>query len=170
MKLRTEHWYALYLKSRYEKRVDDELRRKEIDSFLPLIQEVHVWSDRKKTIQAPLFRGYVFVRTDLHDKASILQTDGVVKFVGIREQPSPIPENQIDWLRRIVAEPDAVKRENYFTIGERVRVTTGPLMGLEGIVTRHQTETRVVLSLTAIAQSVSVQVPAEFLESLHTNN
>ncbi len=164
MKNQNPQWYALYLRSRFEKRVDEALKEKEVDVFLPLIQEVHIWSDRKKKVEEPLFRGYIFVKTDFHNKETILQTDGVVKFVGIREHPSPIPENQIDWLRRIIGEPTKVKRENYFDIGERVRVISGPLLGVEGIVLRHQTETRVVISLTAIAQSVSIQVPADLLE------
>jgi transcription elongation factor/antiterminator RfaH len=159
-------WFALYLRSRYEKRVDEDLRLKSVETFLPLIKEMHVWSDRKKLVEEPLFRGYVFVKTDLHNRESILQTDGVVKFVGIRQQPSPIPAIQIDWLRRIIGEPMDIRREHYFEVGDRVRVTSGPLIGVEGIVTRHQTETRVVISLSAIAQSVSVQVNAELLESL----
>ena len=166
MKNHTPQWYALYLRSRFEKRVNEELQQKEVDVFLPLIEEIHIWSDRKKKVQEPLFRGYIFVKTNMHDKETILQTDGVVKFVGIREQPSPIPDNQIDWLRRIIGKPTFVKRENYFDVGERVRVTSGPFLGVEGFITRHQTETRVVISLSAIAQSVSIQVPAEILESM----
>jgi transcription antitermination factor NusG len=167
MKTHTPQWYALYLRSRFEKRVDADLRQKAVESFLPLIQEIHVWSDRKKRVEEPLFRGYIFVKTDLRNKEVILRTDGVVKFVGIRELPSPIPENQIDWLRRIVGTPVNIKRENYFDVGERVRVTSGPLIGVEGIVSRHQTETRVIISLTSIAQSVSVQVAADLLEPVH---
>ncbi|MGE5315910.1 MAG: UpxY family transcription antiterminator [Acidobacteriota bacterium] len=161
-----QQWYALYLRSRFEKRVDEDLRQRSIESFLPLIEEVHIWSDRKKKVMEPLFRGYVFVRTDLRDKERILQTDGVVNFVNIRTKPSPIPETQIEWLRRIIGKPLEVKRENYLDVGQRVRVTSGPLIGLEGIVLRHQTGTRVVISLEAIAQSVSVQVPHELLEKL----
>lgn len=168
MKTQTPRWYALYLRSRFEKRVNEELVRKDVEAFLPLIQEVHVWSDRRKKVEEPLFRGYVFVKTDMRNKETILQTDGVVKFVGIREQPSAIPENQIEWLRRIIGEPKTIKRENFFDVGERVRVTSGPLLGVEGIIVRHQTETRVVISLTAIAQSVSVQVPADLLEMITT--
>jgi transcriptional antiterminator RfaH len=164
MKFQTTHWYALYLRSRFEKRVAAELQQKQVETFLPLIEELHNWSDRKKKVEEPLFRGYVFVKTDLRNKEAILQTDGVVKFVSIREVPSPIPDNQIEWLRRIIGEPAKIKRENYFDVGERVRVTSGPLLGVEGIITRHQTETRVVISLSAIAQSVSVQVPSDLLE------
>ena len=101
-------WYALYLRSRYEKRTSAELQRKNIDCFLPLIEGVRVWSDRRKKVREPLFRGYVFVKTDLRNKVDVLSTDGVVRFVGIRNQPSPIPEEQINWIRIIVDYPDAV--------------------------------------------------------------
>jgi transcription antitermination factor NusG len=79
----TPQWYALYLRSRYEKKANLELEKKNIETFLPLIEELHVWSDRKKRVMEPLFRGYIFVKTDLRDKETILMTDGVVRFVDI---------------------------------------------------------------------------------------
>jgi transcription elongation factor/antiterminator RfaH len=164
----TPQWYALYLRSRYEKKVNTELEKKNVEIFLPLIEEVHVWSDRKKKVMEPLFRGYIFVKTDLRDKETILMTDGVVRFVGINHKPSSIPESQIDWLQRIVSESIEIQREQYLNVGERVRVITGPLIGVEGIVTRMQGVSRVVVSIVAIEQSVSVQVPAELLEVIHT--
>lgn len=166
MKTQVEAWYALYLRSRFEKRVDRDLREKNVKIFLPLIQEVHVWSDRRKKVEEPLFRGYIFVHTNMRDRETILQADGVVKFVGIRGQASPIPDNQIDWLRRIIGAPVKIHREKYFDVGDRVRVTAGPLIGVEGIIMRHHSESRVVISLSAIAQSVSVQVESEFLEAI----
>jgi transcription antitermination factor NusG len=165
----TPKWYALYLRSRYEKKVYEDLGKKEVETFLPLIEEVHIWSDRKKKVLEPLFRGYVFVKTDLRDKETILMTDGVVRFVGINYKPSWIPEAQIDWLRRIVGESMDVQREQYLKVGEKVRIIAGPLIGVEGIVSRVHGISRVVVSITAIEQSVSVQVPAELLEILHTS-
>ena len=158
------HWYALYLRSRFEKKVFKDLQEKNIEVFLPLIEEVHVWSDRKRKVMEPLFRGYVFVKTSLKDRYSILETGGVVRFVGIREKPSLIPEEQIEWLRRIIASPEHVKREYYLNVGERVRVIGGPLMGVEGIIKQLNGETRVVVSLDAIAQSVSVEVRSDLVE------
>jgi transcription antitermination factor NusG len=163
----SKQWYALYLRSRYEKKVYEDLGKKEVETFLPLIEEVHIWSDRKKKIQEPLFRGYIFVKTDLRDKETILMTDGVVRFVGINHKPSSIPESQIDWLRRIIGGSLKIQREQYINVGERVRVTSGPLIGVEGIVTRMQGVSRVVVSIAAIEQSVSIQVPAELLEVIH---
>jgi transcription termination/antitermination protein NusG len=162
-----QKWYALYLRSRYEKKVNVELEKKNIETFLPLIEEVHVWSDRKKKVLEPLFLGYIFVKTDLRDKETILITDGVVRFVGINHKPSWIPESQIDWLRRIVGKSMNVQREKYLEVGEKVKITTGPLVGVEGIVHRVHGISRVVVSIAAIEQSVSVQVPAELLEVIH---
>jgi transcription antitermination factor NusG len=137
---------------------------KQCEAFLPLIEKVHIWSDRKKKVKEPLFRGYVFVRTDLRDKEKILTTDGVVRFVGVSGKPSSIPEAQIDWLRRIIGESMNVQHEKYLEVGERVRVIAGPLLGLEGIVIRNQGISRVVISIAEIAQSFSVVVQAEQLE------
>ncbi len=161
------HWYALYLRSRYEKRVEQDLRAKGVETFLPLIEEVHRWSDRRKTVLEPLFRGYVLVKTDLSNRVTIVSTEGVVKFVGINHRPSTIPEPEIEWIRRIIGQPTNVKRERYLNAGERVRVIAGPLLGVEGIVLRRQGVLRVVVSIEAIAQSISVQVPAGLLELIH---
>jgi transcription antitermination factor NusG len=159
-------WYALYVRSRFEKKTDFELQRRGIESFLPLTEEIRLWSDRKKKVQEPLFRGYVFVKTDLRERINILQTDGVVHFVSIRNMPSPIPEEQINWLRIITNHPDSVRREHYIAEGERVRIIHGPFSGIEGFVLYVKDSTRVVVSLHTIAQSVSVEVAHVFVERL----
>jgi transcription elongation factor/antiterminator RfaH len=163
----TRKWYALYLRSRYEKKVKAELEKKNVETFLPLIEELHIWSDRKKKVMEPLFRGYIFVKSDLRDKETILMTDGVVRFVGINHRPSWIPESQIDWLRRLVDKSIDMQREKYLEVGEQVRIIAGPLIGVEGIVNRVHGISRVIVSIAAIEQSVSVQVPAELLEVIH---
>jgi transcription antitermination factor NusG len=166
MMIGTPQWYALYVRSRYEKKVARELERKNIEQFLPLIEEVHVWSDRKKKVMEPLFRGYLFVKTDLRERETILMTNGVVRFVGINNKPSRIPELHIDWLRRVTGEPLNIRRERYLEVGERVKVISGPLLGVEGIVVRKQGVSCVVVSVAAIAQSVSVQIDENLLMSI----
>ena len=163
------HWYALYLRSRYEKRVSERLQENRIETFLPLVEEVHIWSDRKKRVLEPLFRGYSFVRTDLRNKEVILQTEGVVRLVGIGSRPSPIPDAQIEWIRMMVNGSPRVKKERYLSVGERVRVIGGPFEGLEGIVMRTKSSTRVAVSLDVIAQSVSVEVSPELLSVVHAS-
>ena len=91
-KLHVKYWYAVYVRSRHEKKVHQLLLEKGVESSLPLIKITRKWSDRKKKVEIPLFRGYVFVRIDVGiDKLNILQTDGVVKFIGILNKPSKIP-------------------------------------------------------------------------------
>ncbi|HEX9006878.1 MAG TPA: UpxY family transcription antiterminator [Bacteroidota bacterium] len=157
-------WYALYLRSRFEKRVDQELRGAGIESYLPLIEEVHLWSDRKQKVLEPLFRGYCFVRTDLRDKIAILDTEGVVCFVQANGRPNPIPDEQINWVRIVARDPAAVRREKYLEVGQRVCVAAGPFKGVEGIVLRAHGSTRVVITLESIGQSIAVSVDPLFLE------
>jgi transcription antitermination factor NusG len=159
-------WYALSLRSRYEKKAHADLVSRGIESFLPLIEEVHVWSDRKKRVLEPLFRGYLFVRTDLRDRISILQAPGVIRFVQIGARLSSIPEEQIDWVRIIIGHPKSVQRETFLSDGERVRIIGGPFKGVEGIVLSVRGSTRVVLSLDCIAQSVSVEVSPVLIERI----
>lgn len=159
-------WYALATRSRYEKKVASDLRANGFESFLPLIEEAHRWSDRKKKVLEPLFRGYVFIRTDLRSRVAILQTPGVVRFVGIRHRPSPVPDMQINWIRILIQAPDAVRRESYLEVGETVRIIAGPFRGVEGFVMKVKDSTRVVVSLSTIAQSVSVEVAPEFVEPI----
>ena len=160
------NWYALYLRSRYEQKTNAELVKKGIESFLPLVEVTRIWSDRKKKIKEPLFHGYLFVKTDLRNKLEILQTDGVVRIVGISEKPSPIPEEQINWIRILLEHPAAIQKEKYIGIGQRVRVASGMFAGLEGFVLKDKGAHKVVVTIESIKQSVSLEIPATQLELL----
>lgn len=157
-------WYAVYLRSKYETKVHSELTRKRILSFLPLVEEVRLWSDRKKRIHVPLFPGYVFVLIGLSQKLSVLQTDGVVRFVGTGDRPSSIPEDQIRWVQMVVGHPETVRAEQYLSAGQLVQVTAGPFKGIRGFVSRLRGSTRIVITLESIARAFSVEVAPEFLE------
>jgi transcription antitermination factor NusG len=159
----TPLWYALMMRSRFEMKSQGILTDKGIETFLPLIEEVHIWSDRKKLVKEPLFRGYLFVKTDLKRKVEILETSGVVKFVEFSGKPVFIPEYQIEWVRRATAEPRKVQRENYLEAGDRVRVTSGPLTGLEGFVVQARGHARLVISVSTIAQSFSIEISEDSL-------
>lgn len=151
-------WYAIYLRNRHEKTVDQRLKEKGFETYLPMIEEVRQYSDRRKKVLEPMFRGYLFVRTDLKNTSPILQTEGVVRFIGTKTRPSPIPDREISWIRIIELKPIDIKREPSITTGERVRVNSGPLEGLEGIVISVRGGMRVVLLVESIGQALSVQV------------
>jgi transcription antitermination factor NusG len=163
---RVARWYALSMRSRFEKKAHSQLIEKRVDAYLPLIEEVHVWSDRKKKVLEPLFRGYLFVRTDLRNRIEILQTDGVVRFVGIGHRPSPIPEVEMDWVKLAAREPSRLRRESFLTPGERVRVNAGPLQGIEGVIVQIKGSCRLVVAVECISQAFSVDVAPEVVEKI----
>ena len=162
-----KYWYAVYVRSRHEKKVCQLFEEMGIESSLPLIKTARKWSDRKKKVEIPLFRGYVFVKIDVgRDKLNILQTDGVVKFIGIGKNPSRIPDEEIHWMHMIVEKSDTVKNEKEIPIGQKVSVIAGPFKGLEGIVTRDGNQSRLVIVFESILNAVSVEISPDYLEKI----
>lgn len=166
---RNAYWYAVYVRSRYEKKVNRDFIDKRIECFLPLLETWRQWSDRKKRVSEPLFRGYVFVRIDMKSEhVKVLDTDGVVKFIGIGKTPSVISNRDIDWIRKLVREPDAVRGAvNLLPPGQKVRVTAGPFKGLEGVVMKAGRESRLVVYFEGIMQGIEVSIFPELLAPLH---
>ena len=160
-------WYAVYVRSRHEKNVYSALLDKGIDASLPMMTVVRKWSDRKKKMQIPLFRGYVFVKIDVNiDNLNVLQTAGVVKFIGIRNKPSRIPDEQIHWMHMLVAESDTVRAEKEIPVGQRVRVMIGPFKGIKGVVRRVGSRSRLVVLIESIMQAISIDIKPEYLEKI----
>ncbi len=158
-------WYAVYVRSRYEKKVHQMLLEQEIVSFLPLLETWKQWSDRKKKVSEPLFRGYVFVNIELRkDNINVLDTEGVVKFIGIGRNPSVIGKKDIEWLKKLVREPDAVTGTvSSLPAGQKVRVLAGPFKDLEGVVVKQGREARLVVFFDTIMQGVEVSIFSDLL-------
>ncbi len=165
---RNLRWYAVYVRSRYEKKVHLWFHERHITSFLPLLETWRQWSDRKKKVVEPLFRGYVFVYIDLRKEQShVLDTEGVVKFIGIGKNPSVICQRDIDWLKTLVREPDAFSRTvNAIPPGQKVRVLAGPFKDLEGVVVKQGRETRLVVFIESIMQGVEISIYPDLLQTL----
>ena len=162
-----KYWYAIYVRSRHEKKVHQLLLKKGVESSLPLIKTTRKWSDREKKIEIPLFRGYVFVRIDVgKDKLNIIKTDGVVKFIGIRSNPSRIPDEQIHWVHMMVEESDTVQSEKEIPLGQKVRVIAGPFKGIEGVVLRSGNRSRLVVHIESIMNAVSVEINPNYLDEI----
>jgi transcription antitermination factor NusG len=158
-------WYAVYVRSRYEKKVFQYLIEKGLTGFLPLIETIRQWSDRKKKVEEPLVRGYVFVKINYHkEHVKVLETDGVVKFIGIGRTPSVISERDIDWLKRLTREPDAIGEAVIaIPIGKKVRVLAGPFKDMEGVVRKEGREDRLVVFFESIMQGVEITIAPELL-------
>jgi transcription antitermination factor NusG len=156
--LSDQHWYAAYTCANHEKRVATELEARTIEHFLPLYGSVRRWRDRRVRLNLPLFPGYVFLRLALRDKFRVLQIPSVVRLVGFNGQPAALSDDEIEVLRGGLKKQLRVEPHPYLTVGRRVRVASGPLAGLEGIIVRKKNHFRFVISLHLIMRSVSVEL------------
>ena len=152
------HWYAVYTRSRHEKKVADALSSKKISAFLPRRRVMRRWKDRRKEIELPLFSGYVFVKTSMREKLSILRTPGVVTIVGDARGPIAIPDQQISGIEKLVASNLKYDPVPYLKEGARVSIVHGPLSGVEGILLEKRKKCRLVLSVDLIQQSTALEI------------
>lgn len=157
-------WYAAYTRSRHEKSVAEQLRRRDVETFLPLYHSTHRWKNGDHRLQMPLFPGYAFVRIDLKDRLHVLKVPGVVHLVGFGGAPTPLGDEEVETLRQALGEEARVAPHPYLIEGRRVRVTAGPFAGSEGILVRRRGAKRVVLSIDLIQRSIIVDVEANWLE------
>lgn len=151
-------WYAAYTKANHEKRVTQQLEQRSIEHFLPLYESVRRWKDRRVWLQMPLFPGYVFVRLALRDRLQLLQIPGVVQLVNFNGHPASLPEEDVQAIRNCLGRGRKVEPHPYLRAGLRLRVISGPLQGLEGILLRRKNKTRFILSFDLIMRSVAVEV------------
>jgi transcription antitermination factor NusG len=151
-------WFAVYTRSRHEKKVAGYLKDKHIEVFLPLRSVVNRWKDRQKEVELPLFSGYLFVRIHPQDRLTVLQTSGVVAFVCSENKPVPVPEDQIDAIRRLVESGLTFDPYPYVKEGMRVIIKRGPLKGVEGIVISKRKKHLLVLSVDLIQQSAALEI------------
>jgi len=160
------HWYAVQTCSRHEKRVNARLTEQGIDSFLPLYETRNRWKDRSVDVQLPLFPGYIFLHLNLANRLSVLQTSGVVRFVGFGTTATPLPTEEILSLRQGLANSLRPEPHPYLKLGQRALVKSGPLKGIEGVLLRKKNKERFIISLDLIMRSIAVEVDALNLESI----
>lgn len=153
-------WYALHTQARHEKTVERRLREQGMETFLPVSQELHAWSDRKKKVEVPLFNCYVFVRCTLsaQDRMRVYQVDSVHGFVGARGVGSPIPDEQIEAIRIVLAQASPWRTHPFLKVGQRVRVRGGALDGVEGVFLSENGDHSLVISVDAIQRSMAVRI------------
>jgi len=161
-------WYAVRTRSRHEKLVARQLENQGIQSFLPVINKIRQWSDRRKEVQEPLFSGYAFVHMDQasSDRVRVLRTQGVVNFVGVQGAGIPIPDQEIENIQTLVTSNVSYKERPFLYIGQRVRVCGGALDGLEGVLTADNSDRSVVISVGLIQRSISVRVEGYNVEPM----
>ncbi len=163
--LQRQCWYAVYTRARHEKCVAEQCQQRGVTVFLPLYCAHRLWKQRRAEVMLPLFPSYIFVRTALQDRLRILCIPGIVSFVSFNGVPAAVPEAQIDSLSQATT-LGRVSPHVYLQSGRRVRVTAGPLLGLEGIVVNFRGAVQVVVSFEWMSRSVAVSLDAAEVESL----
>src|ERR1700730_11086677 len=160
-------WFAAYTVPRHEKHVSGQLQDREIESFLPLYRTVHLWKNRSRAaLELPLFPCYLFVRIPAFKRASVLSIPGVVSLVGSQREPWPLPDFEVEALRSGLDQRNP-EPHDYLVVGERARIRSGPLSGMEGVLLRMKNSLRVVLTIEQIMRSVSVEVDIADLEPIY---
>jgi len=153
-----QNWHAIFTRYQHEKSVSYALSNKNHEVYLPLYRSVHRWQDRYKQILLPLFPCYVFIRAGMDRQLQILTTPGVIHIVGWGGNPAIVPQSQLDAVRQIIESCLIVETHPYLQAGDRVRVKAGPLMGLEGILTRKKGMARLVVSMEMLGRSAAVEI------------
>jgi transcription antitermination factor NusG len=157
-------WYAVFTLTRHEKRVHAQCEDRQIESFLPLYKVKHRWKNGCNVeLQLPLFPSYSFVRIDPRVRVKVLQLPGVVSIVSSGRELLPLEDEYVHSLRDGLA-VHRIEPHPGLTVGDRVRIKTGPMAGSEGVLERRKNELRVVLRLEMLARSVAVEVGADEVE------
>ncbi len=158
-------WFALFAHARHEKKVALALRNRDIETFLPTYREKRLWRNRQKvTLEIPLFPSYLFARFIPRQRTSVLEVPGVLNIVG-HDQSASIAERYIEKLKTGV-DLQRIRPYQGCAIGDRVRIVEGPMAGLEGVLAHERSEFRVVVSVAAVNQSISIEVSRNEIEVL----
>jgi len=156
-----KNWYALYTKPRHEFKAGLQLESISIEYYLPTVTRMKQWSDRKKKVTEPIMRGYIFVRCDERGRLESLEQNSIVRTVSFHGVPAIVPDWQIENLRRLLEGNPEVFITDLIKVGTKVKIIEGPFNGVEGIVTYHQKERILAVTIETLHRSILVTLPPE---------
>lgn len=165
----TPKWYAVHTRSRHEFQIFERLQQKNVEAFLPSVERLRKWKDRKKLVAFPLFPGYLFVHitTDSQSMLNVLKVKGVVRLIcTLPGEPASIPDEQILFLQKLVENKETLDPYPYLNEGQRVRITKGPLNGVEGILVEKLDKHLLILSVDVLRQGVALTINASDVEKI----
>ena len=174
MDFKDKYWHALYVRSRAEKKVFAQLKDMGIQAYLPLVTNIKQWSDRRKKIQEPLFKSYVFVYSNEKEHLSILNVYGVLRFVCFERKAVIVPDNQIIAIKRYVEEVEKGESDNAsenenLKKGQLVRIISGPMKGLVGRLDKINDKRRLIVFIEVVGQYIPVNIPRTKVEPIAEN-
>ena len=159
-------WIAVYTRPRHEKTVAQELISKGFETYLPILRKRRKWSHRKKWVEFPMFRAYVFTHITFNQVLPVLETIGVVKIIKFGNKPAVVRDEHIEGIKLMIEGGYNPQTTDYFLRGDQVEVLDGPLKGITGDVIRLDGNDRLVIRIDAIQHSVSVKIERRFLKAL----
>jgi transcription antitermination factor NusG len=160
-------WYVLYTRHQHEKSVTTILKSKGFETFLPLYESVRRWKDRSKSLLLPLFPCYVFLGDAIERRLDIVTTPGVHALVSNAGQPALIPCAEIEAIRRLTRSGAGVEPHPFLKCGDRMRIKSGPLTGIEGILVKKKNIYRLVLSVEMLGKAAAVEIDCCLVERVH---
>lgn len=159
-------WFAVRVRSNYEKPVSTALRGKGFEEFVPMYRAKRNWSDRTKVIDVPLFPGYLFCRLDLNRRLPLLTTPGFLYLVGKGKSPEPVDESEIMAIQSVVRSGVPLLPWASVVVGQKVSLERGPLRGVEGVVAKIADQHRIFVNVTLLQRAVSVQVDPDWIRTV----
>lgn len=168
--MRSDLWYALKVRPRFERSVVSHLQSRGYDPFLPCYAVKRQWSDRVKSIELPLFPGYIFCQFDINARFPIVTTPGVSFVVGIGRVPEPIAQTEIDSIRSVIASGLHYEPYPYLTLGQLVQVERGALTGLVGLITDLKSGSRLIISINLLKRSVSTEIDRSWVTPIDSSS
>jgi transcription antitermination factor NusG len=159
-------WFALTVKPQHERSVAEQLAAKSLEGYVPLYRTRRLWSDRRKTVELPLFPRYVFCRFRFEDRLKVLSTLSVISIVGFGGTPCPVTDKEIDVIKRMIDSNLPIMPWPFLRIGQHVQIRQGPLSGLEGILAKEKAAYRVVVNVEMLQRAVAVEIERDLLEAI----
>jgi transcription termination/antitermination protein NusG len=158
-------WYVMYTAPRAEKKVAQRLKENGLEVYLPMVEEIRQWSDRKKKVERALFNGYLFVKTTKDKLWESLQVQGAVKFVNFSGNHATVRDEEIATIQRLLATGVSVEVDSSeIGEGEKVKILGGPMEGFEGECVQKGNKDYFIIRIPGIHQTVMVNLPRKYLE------
>ena len=169
--VRPEHkesdpWFAIYVRSHFERTVEQCLKGKGYPAFSPFYQAIRKRSDRTKRLDLPLFPGYVFCSFNPQKRLPILTTPGIVNIIGSAGVPEPIELSEIHSIQTVAVSGQPVKPWPFLNEGQKIRIEAGPLSGTEGTLLRVKNQFKLVVSVTLLQRSIAVELDQEMVSPM----
>jgi transcription antitermination factor NusG len=160
-------WHVIYTRPRWEKKLNNLLLEKNIESFLPLYKTIRQWSDRKKKVELPLFNSYLFVNISKNQYYEVLNTPGAVRYIYFEGKAAILSDKQIEAIKLLIQSDITFEvLENVLPVGTTVAITKGALQGLKGEIVEYKGSMRTCIRIDQINRSVLLNVPPGYYEKI----